>query len=391
MSEVWREEILERDRRAHEDAWEGLIEAREKNRLLRQDIEEEIGKLRKEFGIEAQIPLGGGRYSVGSDPVFQRIEQDRISLAEIEGTIETLAAKIAGEEERYARLPAMVSRSSTEGGVDNEKRIADNQLDIKKKRDEQSHYLQQHSKWRLIERKIQELQEEITLLEQGELDPVSREQLIPNEKRAELGDQIEREKNDLAVRRKNLTLLRDRIAETDGRLSERIDAQRRIALLEQDKIDINVALGTLSEKIASEQQIHDLRQSPAGNPFEVLDPPRRPSRPTDPDPLLIVLFSLVAGLGLGLGLATLAEYNKSCFRSIADVGRVMIVPVLGTINTIRTDRERIRIRTTRTVVGGATFVFVASLAFITWAWAARPQLLSSPLRDAIEELRENFE
>ena len=390
MSEVWREEILDRDRQAHVDAYETLLDDRDKAQRRREDIGEEVAKLRKEFGVEAPVNLRGN-FMTTTDPLYAQRAEDDIKLAELQDRIGTLLAKIEKDEERFAKMPPMVSKSLTEGGVDHEERIRANQQELKELRAEQKRYLKEHSKYRRLQRKIVELQKEIALLEQGELDPVSRQEEIPNKDRLELGDEIEKTKDALALARLNLTSVRKRMADWDGRIAERVEAERRIRALEEEKGDVNAGLEELNREIAKSRMAQDLRQSPAGNPFEVLDSPRRPNRPTEPDPLLIVLFSLFAGLGLGLGLAVLVEYNRSSFRSVADVSRVMVVPVLGTINTIRTDRERLRIRTTRTVVGGVTFVFVASLAFVTWAWAERPQLLSSPLRDAIEELRESLE
>ena len=54
-----------------------------------------------------------------------------------------------------------------------------------------------------------------------------------------------------------------------------------------------------------------------------------PVRPTQPDPILIIIFSLLFSLALGLGLSLLLEYSRSCFRSINDITRVMVVPVLS--------------------------------------------------------------
>jgi hypothetical protein len=65
----------------------------------------------------------------------------------------------------------------------------------------------------------------------------------------------------------------------------------------------------------------------------------------------------------------------------------MVVPVLGNINGIVTRREARSRRTRRLVVGAASFLFLGSLAFVTWAWSAESALLSPSLRNAIEDLR----
>jgi len=100
-----------------------------------------------------------------------------------------------------------------------------------------------------------------------------------------------------------------------------------------------------------------------------------------------VVASLLGGIALGLAVAFLAEFSKSCFRSVYDVSRVMVTPVLGNINSIVTRREAKIRRTRRLVVGAASFLFLGSLGFVTWAWSAESALLTPSLRNAIEDLR----
>ena len=101
-------------------------------------------------------------------------------------------------------------------------------------------------------------------------------------------------------------------------------------------------------------------------------------------------FALFLGLGLGGGLAILMEYRKNCFRSVHDLSRVMVVPVLGTVNTIVTQAERTRSMFGRVVTAGATLGFVGLMASVTWAWSSNPHLLSDQVIDAIEEFRARF-
>ena len=124
------------------------------------------------------------------------------------------------------------------------------------------------------------------------------------------------------------------------------------------------------------------------DPFSVLQEVVEPRNPTEPNPWLIVAFSLVAGLGLGLALALSAEYGRNCFRSVHDIGRVMVAPVLGTIGAILTSRQR-RLRSLqRALVATLSATVVCAVAFVTWAWARNPELLSAQLRARIEQVRE---
>jgi len=81
------------------------------------------------------------------------------------------------------------------------------------------------------------------------------------------------------------------------------------------------------------------------------------------------------------------EFSKNCFRTVADIGRVMAIPVLGSVDRIVTRRE-LRLGALRRVsVAAASLVFVGAILFVTWAWANDAKYLSQDVRDAIEGLR----
>jgi high-affinity Fe2+/Pb2+ permease len=66
----------------------------------------------------------------------------------------------------------------------------------------------------------------------------------------------------------------------------------------------------------------------------------------------------------------------------------MVVPVLGTVNTITTRRQQTRALVVRGVLAGATLSFVGTFAYVIWAWSSRPELLSESLLESIQDLRE---
>ena len=79
------------------------------------------------------------------------------------------------------------------------------------------------------------------------------------------------------------------------------------------------------------------------------------------------------------------------FRTVNDVSRVMVVPVLGTINLIETQREVRRKRITGLFVGSVTLGLISILSYVTWAWKVNPQLLSNTVYEKIETFQANFE
>ena len=85
--------------------------------------------------------------------------------------------------------------------------------------------------------------------------------------------------------------------------------------------------------------------------------------------------------------AMFGEYSRNCFRGAGDIGGVMVVPVLGVVNHIRTRGATRRLRVRRTLVGASSFMIMGSCLFVTWAWSWSPDLLSDGLLDSIEVFR----
>jgi hypothetical protein len=96
---------------------------------------------------------------------------------------------------------------------------------------------------------------------------------------------------------------------------------------------------------------------------------------------------VVGGLALGIGLASLAEFARSSYRSVGELASVMSVPVLGAIDTIVTRRERRRLQLSRALAGLSTAMIVGTIGWITWLWHSSPDRLPLQLQDAIEQLR----
>ena len=153
-------------------------------------------------------------------------------------------------------------------------------------------------------------------------------------------------------------------------------------------------LRLLQEQVNRSFQDKKLRvdhiNSAAGDPFEVTERVTKPNRPTEPDPVLITLFALLLGLGLGSSLALAAEYSGSVFRSVNDVSRVMVVPVLGSVGVILTKAEVRRSRLSHTVIAACTTAVVGGLVFLTWAWITKSTLLTPALHSLVEKVRAPF-
>jgi hypothetical protein len=147
-------------------------------------------------------------------------------------------------------------------------------------------------------------------------------------------------------------------------------------------------LAAIDGKLLDKSQEVETLLSPLSNPFSITAEVYTPLEPTEPNPWMIFSFGIVIGLLVGVGSALLGEFSKSAFRGVADIGRVMVVPVLGAVDRIMT-RSEARARALKRGAAGLSGLAIAgAVSFVTWAWANDAQLLSPDLRQAIEVLRE---
>jgi hypothetical protein len=86
----------------------------------------------------------------------------------------------------------------------------------------------------------------------------------------------------------------------------------------------------------------------------------------------------------------MGEFSRNCYRSVHDVTRVMALPVLGVVNTIITGQDLRRARLRRVTVAASSLVLIGGLAWFTWAWKARQDLLPTEVVQAIDDWRSNW-
>jgi polysaccharide chain length determinant protein (PEP-CTERM system associated) len=89
----------------------------------------------------------------------------------------------------------------------------------------------------------------------------------------------------------------------------------------------------LLKKRDEAQMATELEHRQEGENFRVLDPPSFPERPSFPDRRMFALGGLVVGLGLGVGLARLADMRDKSIRRARDIEALLGVPTLGVITS----------------------------------------------------------
>jgi len=387
----WCEDVLARDRNKVREEKSALLEkqlAAERQLNAEEATLTELCRKHKIYrGDQRPRPDG----SIAGDPSLDLLSQNVAELDDIKSLLTQKRVEQAVLQARFDEMPAEIE-GPTEvlSGAGNDEEIAQLEREIVAKRAELLKYLPNHYRFAQLSRELEELTDrrDRTARILKRTDVIASRQ--PNPERTPLRKQIE----DLELEIQKLEA-RQRGLEQAISDSERHGAEmqsvwgdlrqleNKIAVLREAHKQAELAFNEKSRQLA-------MVESPSGNPFVVTEDVIPPLHPTEPNPTMIVAFALVAGLAAGLALALGLEFSKSAFRSVHDVGRLLVVPVLGSVNTIQTERELRAASMRRLLIGLSSILLLASVGFVTWAWAASPELLSSGLRAKIELLREQL-
>jgi len=155
--------------------------------------------------------------------------------------------------------------------------------------------------------------------------------------------------------RENIAVYQRRIEATPTSESELTDLTRDYGTFQQ-------TYTSLLAKKQDTQIAANLERRQIGEQFRILDPARLPARPDSPNRPRYYALGVIAGLGLGLGLAGLIEYFDRRMRSETDVRAALNVPVLAMIPLIQTSAAKRRRRDSKADVAAALVLLAADLA-----------------------------
>ena len=391
LVEKWKSEVLERGINAETTAFNKLKERKLNLEQEQEDLTDQLTALQKEYHIPVAAPSARGNSEVQA-PVFDKIAKQQTELDQVLLDISLLEAQLATDREQLNRMPEMMAAPESAKVDERTKKIEKLTESILKYNQEirDKRYKRAHSRYIILHDKIEDAQQEIRLLQEAPTEVLASIELIPNLARQRLQTTVDANEatlEQLETRRDGLT---ESLEASQAEASELQGVYAEITTLRSKRSQREAELEDVTKLTAQRLRAVQWVEGSGGNPFEVLEKVELPVVPSEPNPFLIVVVFLFLGCGLGVGIALLTEFTKNCFRTVGDVGRVMFVPVLGTINTIETQAQRNRRRFAALFVSGLSFGTVAILGFITWAWSARPELLSERVLSAIEGFRQNF-
>ncbi len=187
----------------------------------------------------------------------------------------------------------------------------------------QSRYTDQHPDIIRLKERIADLEKE----PQSSLQSPVRSRQIEDIKR-----EIRTLEGEISDIQKQVNIYEVRVEETPKR-------EQELLSLNRDYDNINETYNSLLERKLEAELAVNLEKKQQGEQFRVIDPAKRPERPSDPDMKKLFLIFIAAGLGIGGGLVFLLEYLDTSFRKPNDIESYLGLSVLATVPVILHPRD----------------------------------------------------
>jgi hypothetical protein len=180
-------------------------------------------------------------------------------------------------------------------------------------------------------------------------------------------------------------------------VTERIDAAQKLrAARESNAADWLAALNQLGLAQRAQESAQDaLAAADYVNSALTIEPPisfsrvAPPSRPTDPNILLVAALGCVVGLAVAIGLVLLLDVVQSSFKTVDDVERALPVPVLGGMSHFETEEQRRRVRTSRLRASVIAASFLVSAVIVVTVYYVAPLHLPKTVLDLLSTVLGN--
>jgi polysaccharide biosynthesis transport protein len=135
----------------------------------------------------------------------------------------------------------------------------------------------------------------------------------------------------LATLKERRLRLAAQLKEYERRVEQTPAREQELMILLRDYENMQKNYQSLLDKKLNARVAENLERRQKGEQFRILDPANLPEKPAKPDRLLIMLYGLAVGGGLGFGAAMLVEQFSPTFRRPEDTEILLDLPVLTAI------------------------------------------------------------
>ena len=158
--------------------------------------------------------------------------------------------------------------------------------------------------------------------------------------------------------------LKNEVDQYQNRLNATPVREQQIAGILRNYDQLKQDYAELLAKESQSRMAGDLEKRQEGQQFRLIDHPSLPTVPSSPNRIKISLGGVAGGIGLGLALAFLINFNDSSFHSEEDLSRSFALPLVVGVPMLFTSSEE-RSRTRRRAfewVAGSGLVLAVILA-----------------------------
>ncbi len=387
----WQKDVFGKQIRSLTNEHDQLTEKRVDLEKERRNVSNTLLRLRRDNQIPPKMANERGQLVNQEAPAFAEVRRLEGRLEKERDAFDKFEADLGRSKITEGLMPPMVPIGAGDGrdGGGLELMKYENQLEgILLKLDE-GNYEPQHSIGKRLRAKATTLRkkiEQVMSVVPENADHYRYEK--PNAAKQKLRDKISNDEAELARLKRLVGKTEDKLTDTKKQTKSLQEVYNHIEFQEAEMQRVQGNLQTVSRELLKIDSKLSSKEGPQGNPFEDLLQVTASKKPIEPNAWLISIFSVVAGLGVGLGLAVALEYSRNCFRSINDIARSMEIPVLGAVNRIETRRQRHVKRVQKLVASLCMLLTMGIVGFTLWAWVLAPNLLRGSVVDSIDRLRE---
>jgi polysaccharide biosynthesis transport protein len=332
------------------------------NSLIRKYIEENLSASREEsYGanrfIQEQVESFRGRIRevemrisrLKQEEGFELLNDESSLLMEIRNTQAILDDLGLKKEELMAKQRLLSRRASPEGQGGNTLTALEN-----KREQLLLMYTENYPEVVLINAEIERIRRQMAAMEmRGLASPAAGE---PNLESA----LIEIEVNALAGREMQLR----RILEENNTLLAALPAKRKMLTdLEQERDSFLRTYQELVNRHGQSEVSKQMEIQDKAGSFRIVDPAFLPDRPVSPKRVSFILFSLLAGVGLGFGMIIGLDRLDASVKGM-DAVRDLGIPVLAVIPRFSTKDERSREKRANTALAVFVAIFLVGVSLL---------------------------
>lgn len=330
------------------------------------------------------LPEGSGGYYERIRAGKKRIDDVKLELSVLGERLETTRSQVEGEEPTFGLGPAEDPKVFANTS-DLDRRIQALQIRLD---DLNTRYTERHPDVITTKKSIRDLKGQRNAVI-AEAKKIAAEQgtgganynLNENPVYQQMRLSMAQLEADVAAKRRLLAEHEAQVAELESSIDKvlALEAERRD--LQSDFAIVKKNHAVLESRLESAKLGRKADSNSDNVRFRVVDPPRVPQVPSGPNRVMLSSIALLAGLGVGFGVAFLMSQFRPTFDERQMLTDTLNLPVLGSVNMVWTS-DQIRARKVRNVsfvltLSGLLLTFGVVLALYQFNIELLPRLAQS--------------